>query len=159
MSEYDENSEINQTAYSALVLNKTVCAGYAKAFQYIMIELGIPTYYVSGEAQGDHAWNIVKLDDEYYNVDLTWGDQEVIIYNFFNVSDEILNKTHTRSEISKLLPICNGKEYSNLEKTYDIVIGNEDVNEEDSSGDDEVYDENLLGILRGLVDNGENFQN
>ena len=38
---YDGNATNNQSAYSALVTGKTVCAGYARAFQYIMMQLGI----------------------------------------------------------------------------------------------------------------------
>jgi len=121
MNEYELDAEFSQSAYSAIVNNKTVCAGFSKAFQHIMIELGIPAYYVSGVADGDHAWNIIKLDNDYYNVDLTWAAQEDIIYNFFNVSDDFLNSTHTRSEVSNLLPVCNGGKYGNLEKVYPIT--------------------------------------
>ncbi len=106
--EYDENASMTQSAYSALVNHKSVCAGYAKTFQYLMTRIGIPTYYVTGTSEGNHAWNIVMLDDEYYNVDLTWDDQKRIIYDYFNVSDAVFNKTHTRSDLSKLLPSCNG---------------------------------------------------
>ena len=69
---YNENASLNQTAYSALVNGQTVCAGYARAFQYIMTKLGIPTYYCVGYSQNqNHAWNIIRLDDGYYNVDVT----------------------------------------------------------------------------------------
>ena len=47
---YDKNAPVNQSAYSALVNGRTVCAGYARAFQYIMQQLGIPCYYVEGHA-------------------------------------------------------------------------------------------------------------
>ena len=39
---YVSYAKINQSAYSALVNGKTVCAGYARAFQYMMQQLGIP---------------------------------------------------------------------------------------------------------------------
>lgn len=106
MIEYDENAELNQTAYSALVNKSTVCAGYARAFQHIMIMLGIPTYYVTGEARGEHAWNIVKLGSRYYNVDLTWNDNEYDVYAYFNMTDEEFSSNHTRSKISMELPKC-----------------------------------------------------
>ena len=47
-----------------------MCAGYARAFQYIMTNLEIPTFYVTGYSNGEHAWNIVNLSDGCYNVDL-----------------------------------------------------------------------------------------
>lgn len=68
---YDLTADMNQSAYSALVNGKSVCAGYARAYQYLLQQLGIPCYYCTGYSGGDHAWNIVKLEDGYYNVDVT----------------------------------------------------------------------------------------
>ena len=40
-----------------------------------MMEAGIPAVYVSGFAgNGRHAWSKVKLDGQWYNVDVTWND-------------------------------------------------------------------------------------
>ena len=59
---YEFNAPYNQTAYSALVDNASVCAGYAHAFQYLMQQMGIPCAYVLGYVEsGYHAWNVVKL--------------------------------------------------------------------------------------------------
>lgn len=105
--EYDLNASYNQTAYSALVNHSTVCAGYAKSFQYIMKQLGIPCYYVTGTSEGeDHAWNIVYIDGAWKNCDLTWDDAAYSPYVFFNKSDEEMSESHTRSDISRLLPSC-----------------------------------------------------
>lgn len=106
---YKENS-LDQSAYSGLVKNETVCAGYAKAFQYLMQQLGIPTYfcvgwgggYVSG---GMHAWNIVKNDNKCANVDVTWDDKEPTIYEFYNRTDSDFHR-HTRMFNSQYLPAC-----------------------------------------------------
>ena len=75
---YDLRAPLNQSAYSALVNDRTVCAGYARAFQYLMTQMGIPCYYCTGYAGENHAWNIVKLDNEYYNADVTWDDTDLI---------------------------------------------------------------------------------
>ena len=112
MIEYDNNATNNQSAYSALVGGKTVCAGYARAFQYIMMQLGIPTYYVTGTADGeDHAWNIVKLNDGYYNVDVTWDDELHGTHALFNKTDEEFNEHHKRSNLSSRLMECNSTNY------------------------------------------------
>ncbi len=105
---YNTNAAMNQSAYSALVNKETVCAGYARAFQYIMIELGIPTYYVPGYSNQEHAWNIVKLSDGYYNIDLTWNDATQNHYQYFNKTDSEFQKTHTRNNLSIQLPKCQG---------------------------------------------------
>ena len=119
--DYDKNASINQSAYSALVNGQTVCAGYARAFQYIMIKLKIPTYYCVGTAGGDHAWNIVKLSDGYYNVDLTWDDANNVSYKYFNLTDTDFSTTHTRTDSSVSLPSCTATTYSNLETTSSNV--------------------------------------
>jgi len=66
--------------YGALITKKCVCEGYAKAFQYLMNEIGIENTIVIGIGTNsknqteNHAWNYVKLNDKWYAVDVTWDD-------------------------------------------------------------------------------------
>lgn len=113
---YNLGAEMNQSAYSALVNGQTVCAGYARAFQYLLQQLGIPCYYCTGYAGEEHAWNIVALDDGYYNVDVTWDDSGGGRYDYFNKTDADYASTHIRQELSVYLPPCNGSVYRNLEQ-------------------------------------------
>jgi len=70
--------------YGALVSKKSVCEGYAKAFQYLMNEIGIDNTIVIGTATNskneteNHAWNYVKLDGIWYAVDVTWDDPIIL---------------------------------------------------------------------------------
>ena len=69
-----------------------VCEGYAKAFQLLLNVSGVENTYVSGQANGSHGWNLVRLDDgEWYWFDLTWDDQQRnfrgIRYNYFAITD------------------------------------------------------------------------
>ncbi len=112
---YSTGAEMNQSAYSALVNDSTVCAGYARAFQYCMQKLGIPVYYCTGYAGESHAWNIVKLDDGYYNVDTTWDDTGDGSYTYFNKTDADYGTTHVRQDLSIYLPPCEGTAYRGLE--------------------------------------------
>lgn len=68
----------------------TVCEGYAKAFQLLLNAIGIECNYVVGNgANVGHAWNQVKLDGDWYNVDLTWNDtRNNSSHRYFNVTDE-----------------------------------------------------------------------
>ncbi|MCM1024892.1 MAG: hypothetical protein NC432_00515 [Roseburia sp.] len=104
--EYDLSARMNQSAYSALVLGRTVCAGYARAFQYLMQQAGIPCYYCTGYAGEDHAWNIVKQGSFYYNVDVTWDDTEPSTYDYYNKSDNAFASTHVRTDLAVYLPPC-----------------------------------------------------
>lgn len=66
--------------YGALVNKRCVCEGYARAFQYLMNELGIENTIVIGTGTNSkgqtesHAWNYVELDGKWYAVDVTWDD-------------------------------------------------------------------------------------
>lgn len=117
INNYVAGSPLNQSAYSALVLGNTVCAGYARAFQYCMQKLEIPTAFVVGYAGEAHAWNLVKLDGEYYNMDVTWDDPignpaTTYYYNYFNLTDSEISRDHTRRELALGLPAANGTKYS-----------------------------------------------
>ena len=75
--DYDKNAADNQNVYSALVGKRSVCAGYARSTQLLLEKLGIQCLYVEGTAGENneaHAWNIVKCNGKYYQIDTTWGD-------------------------------------------------------------------------------------
>ena len=73
----DEGYELKFTAYSALILKTAVCSGLTALFYRMLNDLGIDCRVVSGYATtgtdyGAHSWNIVKIGDLYYNIDLTF---------------------------------------------------------------------------------------
>lgn len=107
---YSLSAAMNQSAYSALVTGDTVCAGYSRAFQYLMQQLGIPCYYCTGYSGEDHAWNIVRIGTDYYNVDVTWDDTEPSTYDYFNKTDAQFVGTHVRTGLSVYLPPCGSME-------------------------------------------------
>lgn len=89
-----------QNAYTAIVEGKAVCAGYAHAFQYLLMRAGIESYYVTGIGNGDnHAWNLVKIDGQWYFADITFddpnGDQPSLYYAYFNITTAMLEEDHT----------------------------------------------------------------
>lgn len=71
-------SEDDQSIAGTFWKNQAVCAGYAGGMQYLLERLGVFCIYVEGDAKNStqgHAWNIVRLDEQYYYVDVTNGDQ------------------------------------------------------------------------------------
>lgn len=106
--DYDERASMNQSAYSALVNGTSVCAGYARAFQYLMMEFGVPCYYCTGYSGEDHAWNIIQTGGRHYNVDVTWDDTEPSTYDYYNKTDAEYAGTHVRKGLSVYLPACAG---------------------------------------------------
>lgn len=73
-----------------------VCEGYAKAFQMLMTYAGVDSIYAVGYGNGaGHAWNLVCLDGQWYNIDLTWDDMgedssynDGIRYRYYNCSTD-----------------------------------------------------------------------
>lgn len=106
---YEDGDRVHD-AYGALINGKAVCEGYTKAFQYLLQKVGIQSFMATGTGNGDlHAWNIVRIDGKYYNVDLTWDDQKSdIIYTYFNITDEeIKSLSHILDKESEdFAPVC-----------------------------------------------------
>ena len=106
---YDLNEKYAHTAYGALVNGRAVCDGYTQAFQYLLQRVGIQSFMVTGTGKGgNHAWNIVRIDGRYYNVDLTWDDQESETFHaYFNLTDERIKDDHTFDTTVYRIPECN----------------------------------------------------
>ncbi len=137
---YDASAPMDQSAYSALVLGRSVCAGYARAFQYVCQRLGIPAYYCAGSSGEDHAWNIVKLSDGYYNVDVTWDDADPASYEYFNRTDGDYAGTHVRKSLSVYLPACTGTQFRGLESGAPPAEGEETTLPAEREGYDPYFD-------------------
>lgn len=79
-------SNLAHTAYGALVAdsngtpNYAVCDGYSQAYVYLLQQCGIDATVIVGVAgntmddAGGHAWSVVKLGGDWYEVDSTWDD-------------------------------------------------------------------------------------
>ena len=103
-----------RTIYGVFVDRKAVCAGYARAMQFLLKIMGIESAYVSS---GGHAWNLVKLEGDYYHLDVTWADGsntspeknagDMIDYSFFCVTtEEILGLDAHQPTDTIQLPLC-----------------------------------------------------
>lgn len=123
--EYSSGSADSQNIQSALLYQASVCAGYSKAFQYILNRMGLFCTYITGEIRGggDHGWNMVRIDGEYYYVDVTWGDPvfanqmdsvdagQLKNYNYLCCTEYDLFKTHVPGEDIEL-PSCTSDAYN-----------------------------------------------
>lgn len=133
---------IQQSAYGALCMKSTVCSGYAKAFQYLMLEFGVECLSVYGKVEETeyHQWNIIKLDGNYFHVDPTWGkvllirSEQFVNYDYLNLSDKQIGKTHTPEpfknpetgqQLSYDYPACT-TENSSFNKPFEVTVTKED---------------------------------
>ena len=110
--EFTDNAH---NAYGALVEGKAVCEGYAEALQYLLQRAGIQSFIATGSSINPgtgvgeaHAWNYVRIDGQYYHVDLTWNDQdEYLFHAYFNQTDAIIQEDHAINETAYPLPVCD----------------------------------------------------
>lgn len=97
------------TDYGVLVKGIGVCSSYARAMYRLLNLAGIECIYVTGYADDGykkvaHAWNIVKIDGEYYHLDATFDDpivytgEEIITHNYFNINDKKMAQDHIWDE-------------------------------------------------------------
>ena len=105
------------TAYGCLVNGRAVCQGYSEAFQLIMQKLRIECGTCSGETKrGRHTWNYVKVNQQYYWIDVTWDDprsentqkspDDWIHHEYFLINDEILLRSRKFDKKQQFRPVC-----------------------------------------------------
>lgn len=70
-SNMNDNTYHSDTAYGVLIEGYGICSGYSDAFSLFLNYLHIPNYKISNQT---HVWNLVKLDNQWYHMDLTWDD-------------------------------------------------------------------------------------
>ena len=125
-TEYDMEAADNQNICSVFLNGTSVCQGYAKAVQYLLMKLNIPATLVIGTVENGegHAWNLVKVNNQYYYLDATWGDASYLFqlqeeqkienipainYDYLCVTTEEILRTHSL-ENPVVLPECESSE-------------------------------------------------
>lgn len=99
-TKYNLDSAANpHTPYAILMNGEGVCEGYALAALLMFEALDVEAKYVVGDAGGPHAWNLVKVDGQWYHLDITWNDPvpdqgDKVHYQYFLITDEKMAKDH-----------------------------------------------------------------
>ena len=106
------------------VVHKTaVCEGIAKFAKLALDYLGVKSLVAIGRGDNPangttegHAWNIVKLEDKTYHLDVTFDlcmSDNTIRYDYFNLCDEDIKRDHV---ITGDVPKCmvSGSDYYTL---------------------------------------------
>jgi len=112
-----KNNTIPEESHSVIgVFNKhvAVCDGYALSFELLCEIIDVECEVVRGFGCNGigHAWNQVRIDGKWYNVDVTWDDYDKNIfgytygYKYFLVPDYTFYKDH---ETNNAKHICDSK--------------------------------------------------
>lgn len=135
----DKKSEGSRYSYSilgVLIRKKAVCEGIAKAFKYLMNAVNIGCIVVVGKGYGvssvgsevEHAWNIVKIGNQNYHIDVTWdlnaGKDEFGTYDYYNLTDDLIKRDHLCFDV---LPKCNCLEENYFYKHSAVMLNEEQL--------------------------------
>ena len=112
----------------------TVCDGYARCYRILLRKAGITAYYVSGsdvvgipDRRIGHAWNLVKINGNFYHVDVTWDDGNTgtaRFSNFMRSDAEFNSDGHSKYSWSVInIGDCNDPidEITNLNKSHGVA--------------------------------------
>ena len=131
--------------YGAAIEGKAVCEGYAKLFQYLCYCTGINSTQILGTSEGsNHMWNAVKVDNEWYQIDVTWDDTNsatVPYYGFFNLTSDQMGIDHKSDSTNINVPNCRGTKYS----VYNLIALNVTTLSDDA--------DNLGVVVDGIIKN------
>jgi len=119
----DKKIDYLRTICGVFLDGKAVCEGYARAMQYLLQKCGIECAEIAGnirketgELDGGHAWNIVKIDGDYYYLDTTWDDSSNTIqtvksndlgFNYFCITTDELTRTRNIDLSPTDMPSCD----------------------------------------------------
>lgn len=146
---YQSNTipDISHTAYGALVNGVAVCDGYAKAVKLLANKLGIESGIITSDEM-NHAWNYIKINGNYYNIDVTFNDPVPETnkrrYTYFNKSNEEMSTSHTWNKSQ--YPECNDESFKFLRNYNNNDLSR--VNDKLyylSSNSNDIYSMDLLG--------------
>lgn len=107
-----EGSNETHTPYGVLRSHSAICVGNATTFKLFMDALDIPCMIIHSTEYGEHAWDIVQLDGEWYHVDVTFDgtNTQEPSYSSFNVPDSIKDDGSWPWD-HDVIPAANGTKY------------------------------------------------
>lgn len=90
-----------QSATTVLQTGKAVCIGYANVIEALCQKSGLQAFVVEGFSndsyQTQHAWNIIRLNGNWYPLDVTWDAERIkagLPWEYFLTGPEVFNQSH-----------------------------------------------------------------
>ena len=112
---YNKETTHAGNVYGAFIENEIKCDGYAKAFWLLLSAAGIECHCVTGMSGDEgHSWNIVKIDNVYSYVDVTWDDSDTTLTNYCYFNLDLASMQRSGHELfdfyAERVPECNSRE-------------------------------------------------
>ncbi|MBE6599059.1 MAG: hypothetical protein E7638_06420 [Ruminococcaceae bacterium] len=137
-------------AHELFANRRGVCQAYSMAYAAVLRRLGMDAVVISSDDM-NHAWNLVKVDGEWYHVDLVYDDPTAdrpgrVLHEHFLLSDKAISDDHYgwNSPVK-----CTSDRFDNspLRSVRSEVIG--------YKGNFYYVDEAANALVRAAADGGE----
>lgn len=143
-SDFTEEHAEKYDAYYAIVDGMSICLGFTNAVRYLLNRVGVECLSITSE-DGSHMWNMVKIDDKYYHIDVTWGlggnlqyfgmdDTQQRLYNAFSDgwfygNPNFLKLDAPVCDSSRFAPLWQGTNYTLTDDgvRFDVPYSDEPV--------------------------------
>lgn len=144
---------------SILINNKGICYGYANTMKYLLNKAGIEAHCVTSPG---HAWNIVKIDGEYYNLDASVATGENLIHlETFLFTDEEMtsyfgaqkNETYMGNKNYEKVkaPDCKSDKFRYLKDIVFPIMDEDKIYYADPNNEFKIYKMNMDGSSKEKV--------
>ena len=83
-----ESDYRSDSAMGTLFQGYSICSGYSDTLSIFLDKINVENYKIANDS---HVWNIIKLDDKWYNIDLTWDDpvtntgEQIVSHDYFMI--------------------------------------------------------------------------
>ncbi len=159
---YSKDEELPRqyhTSEGALLEGIGVCDSFTKALQLLYDRVGIDSIIVLGTLDGSpHAWNLVKLDDSWYHVDLTsshsiYDETGIINHAYFNLTTISMKKMASLDN-EEIIPSADNDKYNYYVYNDFVIKEGEDLDTRLSEIVSKNKDKNYIEFyLEGIVGN------
>ena len=134
---YDNESPNKNNIYGALIEGSANCQGISRAFQHILGLSGTECLLLGGDflsdgKAGQHMWNAVRLDGEWYQVDvtsnITGGKRNGLprYHTYFNRADELMTRHTVDKADAEPTITCRATAYDFYRKSGLHIVSDED---------------------------------
>ena len=130
--------------YGVFKYHQAICVGNATTMKLFLDILGIENQIIHSTEEGEHAWNLVKLDGDWYHCDVTFDGSVngTPNYSYFNVPDSVKDDGNYPWD-HEAIPAADGTKYcyiaNNAKEVKNVYALPKYLQEQIDSGAGQIY--------------------